>query len=141
MAKAKLKTQVTKLSVAAFINAIEDDDRPRDCKAIAKLLKDVSGKRPTMWGESIVGYGQYHYKYDSGREGDSMRLGFSPRKRELSICIMPGYTNYDDIGDSLGKHKKGKSCLSIKCLSDIDIKVLKRLLVAGSKDMQKLYPE
>ncbi len=141
MAKAKNKTQPSKTSVASFLNAIDDDDRRRDCKAIAKLLKEVSGKRPVMWGTSIVGYGTYHYKYASGREGDSPRIGFSPRKRDLTIYIMPGYTDFSHILAKLGKHKKGKSCLYIRKLSDVDMNVLKRLAKAGWRDMQKLYPE
>lgn len=141
MANAQNKTQPAKTSVAAFLNAIPDDDRRRDCKAIAKLLKTVSGKRPALWGTSIVGYGTYHYTYASGREGDSLRIGFSPRKQDITIYIMPGYTDYGSILSKLGKHKKGKSCLYIKRLSDVDMKVLERLVRAGWKDMQKRYPE
>lgn len=141
MAKTKLKTQTTKASVSVFLNGIADEDRRRDCKTVAKLMKSVSGKRPAMWGPAIVGYGKYHYKYDSGREGDFFRIGFSPRKQDLTIYIMPGYTNYDHILSKLGKHKKGKSCLYIKRLADVDMRVLERLLRAGWKDMQKKYPE
>ncbi len=137
----KNKTQPTRKSVAAFLNAITDDDRRRDCKAIARLLQQVSGKRATMWGDSIVGYGQYHYKYASGREGDMPRIGFSPRKQDITIYILPGYTDYGHILEKLGNHKKGKSCLYIKRLSDVKLTVLERLLKAGWKDMQKRYPE
>ena len=94
-----------------------------------------------MWGASIVGYGQYHYKYASGRESDSFRLGFSPRKQDITIYIMPDYTDFAHILAKLGKHKKGKSCLYIKRLSDVNMTVLGRLLKAGWKDMQDKYPE
>ncbi len=137
----KNKTQPTKMTVSTFLNAIEDEDRRRDCKTIARLLKEVSGKRPVMWGTSIIGYGQYHYKYASGREGDSFRIGFAPRKQDITIYIMPGYTDFGHILAKLGKHKKGKSCLYIKRLSDVNMAVLERLLKAGWKDMQKRYPE
>ena len=139
--KVRNKTQPNKASVSAFLNAIADDDRRRDCKTIAKLLKEVSDKRPTMWGDAIVGYGEYHYKYDSGREGEMLRIGFSPRKQDITIYIMSGYTDFGHILAKLGKHKKGKSCLYIKRLSDVNIGVLERLLKAGWKDMQKRYPE
>ena len=137
----KNKTQPTKMTVSTFPNAIKDEDRRRDCKTIARLLKEVSGKRPVMWGTSIIGYGQYHYKYASGREGDSFRIGFAPRKQDITIYIMPGYTDFGHILAKLGKHKKGKSCLYIKRLSDVNMAVLERLLKAGWKDMQKRYPE
>ena len=94
-----------------------------------------------MWGDAIVGYGKYHYTYDGGREGDFFRIGFSPRKQDITIYIMPGYTDYGHILAKLGKHKKGKSCLYLKRLSDVDMAVFERLLKAGSKDMQKRYPE
>lgn len=137
---AKNKTQPTTMTASAFLNAIDDEDRRRDCKTIAKLLREISGKRSVMWGTSIIGYGQYHYKYASGREGDSFRIGFSPRKQDITIYIMPGYTDFGHILAKLGKHKKGKSCLYIKRLSDVNMTVLKRLLKAGWKDMQKRYP-
>ena len=141
MAKAQNKNEPSQASVSTFLNAVENDDRRRDCKAIARLLKEVSGKRPTLWGTSIVGYGEYHYKYASGREGDCFRVGFSPRKQDLTIYIMPGYTDFDYLLTKLSRHRNGKSCLYLQRLSDVNVGVPKQLLVAGWSDMQKRYPE
>ena len=135
------KTQATKASVTEFLNGIEDPDRRRDCKTIARIMREVSGKRATMWGSAMVGYGSYHYHYDSGREGDFFRIGFSPRKQDLTIYIMPGYTDFGALLSKLGKHRKGKSCLYLKRLTDVDMKVLERLIRAGWQDMQRRYPE
>jgi len=140
MAGAPNETQPTRSSVTAFLDAIEDPDRRRDCKAIARIMKRVSGQRPTMWG-SIVGYGKYHYRYDSGREGDFFRTGFSPRKRNITIYILPGYSDFSSILARLGKHQTGKSCLYIKRLSDIEVDVLEELVQAGWDDMARRYPE
>ncbi len=139
MTNTENKTQPNKAKVADFLNALVDEERRRDCKTVARMMREISGKRATMWGASMVGYGQYHYRYARGREGDCFRLGFSPRKQDLTIYIMPGYTNHDSILAKLGKHKKGKSCLYIKRLSDVDLQVLERLLRAGWKDMQKRF--
>ena len=94
-----------------------------------------------MWGPAIVGFGQYHYRYDSGREGDFMRTGFSPRKANMAVYIMPGYSDHSAILARLGKHKSGKSCLNINKLADVDLDVLEELIRAGLADMAEKYPE
>jgi len=137
---AENKTQPTKQSVAQFLNGIEDEQKRREAKAIDKLFRLVTGVKPTMWGPSIVGYGMYHYKYDSGREGDSMRLGFSPRKQNFSLYIMPGFKKYDALLAKLGKHKTGVSCLYVKRLDDIDFNVLENLAREAWAEMDRKYP-
>jgi len=141
MAKAKLKTTPTKVSPSAFLSALPDEAQRRDAKALHKLLRRVTGKRATMWGTSIVGYGKYDYTYESGREGTSLRIGFSPRKGKLVVYIMPGYTDHSAILARLGKHKIGKSCLYIRRLSDVDLDVLEELAQAGWQDMAERYGE
>src|SRR5687767_12384979 len=110
------KTKRTLKSATAFIDAIEDERRRRDARTLDELFRSVSGEDPIMWGPSIVGYGTYHYRYDSGREGDFMRIGFSPRKQDLTLYIVPGFDGLDSLMKKLGKHKTGKSCLYIKSL-------------------------
>lgn len=139
MAQTKNKTIPNKKSVAAFLNSIEDPQRRKDAKAVAKLMKEITGEKAVMWGESIVGYGQYHYKYDSGREGDFLIVGFSPRKANLTIYIMPGYQDYSNLTAKLGPHKLGKSCLYIRKLENIHIPTLKKLIKRGYADMKKKY--
>jgi len=139
MAKAKNKTTASKKSVTAFLDGIKDPHKKRDAKQIAKMLRRISGKRATMWGPSIVGFGKYQYKYASGREGEFLRIGFSPRKQNLVVYILPGYSDFGALLKKLGPHKKGKSCLYLKRLDDVDLKVLERLMRAGWKDMEKRY--
>lgn len=135
-----IKTIPTSKSVSKFLDSIEPVERREDCFAIQNLMKSITGKMPVMWGDSIVGFGNYHYKYDSGHEGDFFRTGFSPRKAALTVYIMPGYQNYGKLLERLGKHKTGKSCLYIKKLSDIDMKILKELIRQGLSDLEKIYP-
>ena len=125
---AKNKTQPTTASVTAFINAIEDPQRKKDARKVASMMRKATGKRAKMWGPSIVGYGSYHYRYASGREGDFMITGFAPRKNMLSLYIMPGYGRFDALMKNLGKFKTGKACLYIKRLSDVDEDVLQNLI-------------
>ena len=136
---AENKTQPTKASVTAFINAIEDKARRADVRKVAAMMRKATGKRAKMWGPSIVGYGTYHYKYESGREGDFMVTGFSPRKQALTVYIMPGFEKFDALMGKLGKYTTGKSCLYIKHLSDVDEKVLERLIDESVKYMRKHY--
>lgn len=136
---AENKTKPNKTSVTAFINSIGDEQRRRDVKKVAGMMREATGSRARMWGENIVGYGQYHYKYDSGREGDFMVTGFSPRKQALTLYVIPGFEHFETLMSKLGKYKTGKSCLYIKRLSDVDEKVLKRLIVASVKYMRKNY--
>jgi hypothetical protein len=124
----ELKTKQNKASVEKFLNAIKDEQTRRDCFEIVKLMKQATKSEPRMWRTSIVGFGTYHYKYASGREGDWMLVGFSPRKQNLTLYIMAGFDRYDELLEKLGKHSTGKSCLYIKRLADVDRKVLKELI-------------
>ena len=132
MAKAKSKTVETDLSVTAYMAQIERDERRADCQVILDIMTHLSGHPPKIWGaklsSGIVGFGQYHYKYESGREGDSPRTGFSSRAQNISIYIMPGYQDFDDELARLGKYKMGKACLYIKRLSDVDVSVLEEII-------------
>jgi Domain of unknown function (DU1801) len=134
---AELKTKPTDESVEAFLEGIGDQQRRDDCRAVLRIMKQATRAEPRMWGPSIVGFGDYHYKYASGREADWFLTGFSPRKQALTLYIMAGFSRYDELMDRLGKHKTGKSCLYIKRLSDVDPKVLKELITASVKQMKK----
>ncbi|WP_373356069.1 DUF1801 domain-containing protein [Pseudoroseicyclus sp. CXY001] len=133
--------QQTTLSaeVAAFLAAVEPAGRRADAEALAALFAEVTGWAPKLWG-SIVGYGSYHYRYESGREGDSLATGFAPRKANLVLYIMPGYQEYGPLLDRLGKHKIGKSCLYLGALASVDTEVLKVIIRAGLDDLAKRYP-
>jgi hypothetical protein len=125
---AELKTKPTKESVMDFLGKVADEKRRNDCQVILKLMADVTQAEPEMWGSSIVGFGRYRYKYESGREGEGMITGFSPRKSDLTLYIMPGFEPFPDLMERLGKYKTGKSCLHIKKLDDIDLNVLTELV-------------
>jgi hypothetical protein len=132
MAKnADLKTKVNNANVEGFLNAVKDEAARKDCFEIMKIMKQVTKEEPKMWGSSIVGFGSYHYKGKSGREGDWMLTGFSPRKQNLTLYLMHGFDEQKDLLKKLGKHKTSMGCLYIKKLDDVDKKVLKEL-VAGS---------
>ena len=132
---AENKTKATTKSVPEFLEAIEDPLRRTDCEKIASLMERLSGSKPKMWGESIVGFGEYRYKYASGREGDWFLVGFSPRKQNLTVYIMGYLEYYPDHLERLGKFKHGKGCLYIRNLEDIDMKVLEDLI---SSSIQRL---
>lgn len=134
------KTQATKASVAAFIDAVADPEQRKDAKTIAALMQKHSGEKPAMWGPSIIGFGQYSYKYDSGRQGDMCRIGFSPRKGQTVLYMINGYDDAPDLMAKLGKFKTGKSCLYVKKLADIDMAVLEQLIVRSLKYMDEKYP-
>ena len=136
---AELKTKETNASVKDFLDAIPDERARKDCRAIAAMMKKATGAAPKLWGPAIVGFGQYHYKYESGREGDWFLTGFSPRKQNLTLYIMAGFDRYDDLMQRLGKHKTGKSCLYIKTLDDIDTKVLETLIAESVAHMRRTY--
>jgi len=136
---AENKTKATKQSVATFLNGIDDKDKRADAKKVAAIMQKVTGAKAAMWGSSIVGFGQYHYKYESGREGDFMLAGFAPRKKALTIYIMAGFKLYDSLMKKLGKYKTGKSCLYVERLSDIDEKVLTQLIDKSVQYMRKNY--
>jgi hypothetical protein len=125
---AELKTQRNRKSVTKFLAGVKDAKRRQDAKKVLALMKDVTGEKPEMWGDSIVGFGTYRYKYESGREGEWMVTGFSPRKANLTLYIMSGFSKYQELLGGLGKHKTGKSCLYINRLEDVDLTVLRRLI-------------
>jgi hypothetical protein len=139
MAKAENKTQPTGADVAHFLSAVEHDTRRQDALQLDALFRRVTGWTPRMWGPSLFGYGQYHYRYETGREGDFLATGVSPRKANLSIYIMPGYTDYTEIMARLGKHKTGAACLYVNKLADVDIDVLEELVRAGLSDLGRKY--
>ena len=132
---AELKTKATNESVTGFLNKVSDKGRRDDCFVVLEIMKDVTGEEPKMWGPSIVGFGRYHYKYESGREGEWMITGFSPRKTDLTLYIMPGVDAFPDLMKRLGKFKTGKSCLYIKKLEDVDTGVLRQLVKQSVKKM------
>lgn len=136
---AELKTKPNDASVEEFIKSVEDEAKREDCRTVLKLMSEASGEKAVMWGPSIVGFGTYHYKYASGREGDWMKTGFSPRKQNLTLYIMDGFGKYDELLSALGPHKTGKSCLYIKKLEDIDLMVLKKLVKASITHFDKKY--
>jgi hypothetical protein len=135
------KTQQNDADVDAFLKSVVHDVRRSDAVEINQLMHQVSRLPAMMWGASIVGFGEYHYKYQSGREGDCFRVGFSPRKQNLVIYIMPGYSDHSEILARLSKHIAGKSCVYINKLADIDLDVLKELIIAGLADMKSKYPK
>jgi len=134
---AEQKTKPTNQSVKEFLNEIPEPERRADCFAVAKMMEEISGEKPKMWGPSIVGFGSYRYKYASGREGDWPKLGFSPRKKDLTLYIMMGFEKHADLMEKLGKHSTSKSCLYIKRLSDVHIPTLKKLIKIGLKDLME----
>jgi hypothetical protein len=134
------KTKPTRLSVAAFIDALPDQTKRADAKALAKLMQSVTGEKPKMWGPSIIGFGSYHYTYDSGREGDMPIVGFSPRKAATVLYGMAGFSDAEALFAKLGKHTTGKGCLYIKKLADVDQKVLEALVVKSVAAKRTRYP-
>lgn len=137
---AELKTKENDADVGAFLAAIEDGARRADCEILRGLMEEVTGEAPRMWGPTIVGFSHYHYTYASGREGDWMRIGFSPRKRDLTLYLMDGYEHRGAILGRLGKHKIGTSCLYLKRLSDVDMDVLRELVTDSIAAMDRKYP-
>jgi len=136
-----LKTRPTDASVEAFIDAVDHPRRREDARTLLELMHRVTGEEPVMWGPSIVGYGSYHYRYASGQEADWPVVGFSPRKQNLSIYIMTGFEESDELLSRLGKHKTGKSCLYVNKLADVDLDVLETLVRASVAAMKRRYPE
>lgn len=130
---AELKTKKNNASVEAFLNGIENEKRKKDSFAVLEILKNCTKNEPSMWGSNIVGFGNHHYKYASGREGNWFLVGFSPGKQHLTLYIMTGFGRYGEIMKKLGKHKTGKSCLYINKLEDIDVNVLEEIIQASTK--------
>ncbi len=137
---AELKTKRNKGDVQAYLNSVENEVKRQDSFTIMELMKEVTGEEPEMWGDSIVGYGTYHYKYASGREGDWFLTGFAPRKQNLTLYIMAGFDQYDKLLGDLGKYKTGKSCLYINKLADINQDVLRELVRQSVEHMDKTNP-
>jgi uncharacterized protein DUF1801 len=133
---AEAKTKPTKASVTQFLNKIPDAARREDCFAIVKMMEEITGDKPRMWGPSIVGFGSWHYKYASGHEGEWPIAAFSPRKQDLTVYLTIGFEKYGELLGRLGKHRKSKSCLYIKRLSDIHVPTLKKLIKVSVKDLQ-----
>lgn len=134
---AELKTKVNDASVDEFLKGVKDETTREDCYKLIELMSKAAKAPPKMWGASIVGFGSYHYKYASGREGNWMLVGFSPRKQNLTLYIMSGFEEYDSLLNRLGKHATGKSCLYIKRLADVDMNALRELVTRSVKHMQK----
>ena len=134
---AQIKTKPTAQSVERFLGKVDAAKR-QDCLALVQIMKQATRSEPRMWGSSIVGFGSYQYKYDSGREGDWFIAGFSPRKNDLTLYIMPGVEHFKALLTRLGPHKTGKACLYIKRLADVDVTVLKDILSASVNRMRAL---
>ena len=137
---AEPKTRATNARVSDFLAGIRDAKKRADCKVIGAMMHRATGKRATMWGSSIVGYGSYHYEYASGRQGESMECGYSPRAQSISVYIMPGFKPFSGLMKKLGKYKTGKSCLYIRRLDDVDAQVLEELIEESVKEMRRRYP-
>ncbi|MFN8530406.1 MAG: DUF1801 domain-containing protein [Anaerolineae bacterium] len=135
------KTQETDQSVQAFLDTVEDEGKRKDAYALLQLMQGVTGFDARMWGPSIVGFGSYHYKYESGREGDSSLVAFSPRKQNLTVYISSGIDDLDELLGRLGKHKTGKGCLYINRLADVDQEVLKELVKRTVEFRHKTHSE
>jgi hypothetical protein len=133
---AENKTKATAGSVNAFLNKLTDTDLKNDCTAIIKIMESVSKEKPVMWGSSIIGFGNYHYVYESGREGDIMIIGFSPRKQNIALYLKGGLDLFTDELASLGKHKTGKGCIYINSLKDVNTAVLKKIIAKSYKSVK-----
>ena len=136
-----LKTKKNDASVEEFLNKVENERKREDSWRIVNLMSEVTGEEPAMWGDSIVGFGEYSYRYASGREGEWMLVGFSPRKQNLTLYIMSGFDEYEELLAKIGKHKTGKSCLYINKLDDVDVDVLKKLINKSVEHMRETNVE
>ena len=137
---AKNKTTQTAASVHDFLNAIKDEVKRNDCFHLVQLIQKSTGLEPKMWGPAIVGFGSHHYKYDSGREGDSPNIAFSPRASSIAIYLSANFENRETLLAKFGKHKTDKGCVNIKTLADIDTGILTKMIVNQIKHVKKLYP-
>ena len=136
---AENKTKATEASVQRYLAAIDDDTRRKDCQALAKLMADATRCPPKMWGSSIVGFGTYHYTYDSGREGDACLVGFSSRKGDISVYGLHAAVDAKRLLDRLGRHKAGKGCVYIKTLADVDLTVLAKLVANAAAEKTRQH--
>ena len=130
---AEMKTKLNDASIEDFLNKVDDKQKRDDCFEIAKLMQQVTKEEPKMWGTAIIGFGSYHYKYESGREGDMMKIGFSPRKQNITLYVGLGDNAENPLLKKLGKYTTGKGCLYIKKLADVDKKVLQELITESFK--------
>lgn len=137
---AENKTKPTQVSVAEFLDSVPNAQRRDDAKQVCAMMERLSGYKPVMWGPSIVGFGSYHYKYDSGREGDAARIGFSPRSTSLVLYLVDGYKGKEEQLARLGKHKTGVSCLYVNKLADVDRAVLEEMITDSLAYMDEKYP-
>lgn len=137
MAKAELKTKENSGDINKFLNSVDNEQKRNDSFVLLELMKKITKEEPKMWGDSIIGFGNYHYKYESGREGDWFLCGFSPRKQNLSIYLMCNFDGLEDLLADLGKHKKSVGCLYIKKLEDINIKVLEKMIKRAIQILKK----
>ena len=138
---AETKTRPTAVSVDDYLDAVPDEGRRADGRKVRDMMERISGYPATMWGPSIIGFGRYHYRYDSGHEGDAARIGFSPRAKELVFYLLGGFPHQQALLDQLGKHRTGKCCLYVKRLADIDESVLEELVAESLADMRVRYPD
>jgi len=138
---ADLKTRPTDQPVSEFLDLIDNADRRADCDTISHMMEKATGAKPVMWGDSIVGFGKYHYKYASGREADWPLVGFSPRKQNLTLYITAGFSQYQELLEQLGKCKTSVGCLYIKRLSDVNLDVLEELVTKSVGAMRQQYPD
>ena len=138
---AEPKTKLNEGSVEEFIDRVENEQKRDDSREIIKIMSEITGQPPKMWGTSIIGFGTYHYVYESGREGDWMLTGFSPRKQALTVYIMSGFSEDDDLLGKLGSHKIGKSCLYVKKLADLDIDILKEMIAKSVDEIKVRYKD
>lgn len=134
-----MKTTPTKASVTSFINAVENEARRKDAKTILALMKKLTGDKPVMWGPSIIGFGKYHYKYESGREGDFMLVGFSPRKANMVLYVLGSLKDDDPLLGKLGKFKRGRACLYVNTLDDVDMGVLEKVIKKSYETTKKKW--
>ncbi len=134
------KTKKTGASVAGFLKTVHDDRRRRDCRTIIDMMQEITAEKPKMWGPTMIGFGSYHYKYDSGREGDWFVTGVSPRKANLTLYLMAGFADFEKLLEKLGKYRTGKACLYIKTLEEVDQAVLKRLIKESVAHVRKTRP-
>ncbi len=137
---AELKTRENDGDVLAFLNAVPDEGKRADAQRVMAIMREVTGEEPRLWGDNIVGYGHYHYKYASGREGDWFLTGFSPRKANLTLYLTSGFEQFEDLRARLGKHTVGKSCLYVKRLSDLDETTLRELIGRSVEHMRATNP-
>jgi hypothetical protein len=137
----EVKTKPTEISVADFIAAVENPTRRADAETLCALFEEISGEPPKLWGASIIGFGSYHYRYDSGHEGDAPRLGFSPRKAQTVVYIMSGFKGQDGMLARIGKVKTSVSCMYVNRLDQIDLGILREMAVASLAQMREKYPD